>query len=137
MEKCPFTLKKGGHGWCPFCGCAQVPEADVRFLEQIGMDHVASYGRKLGLYLRRRLREIPGVQILTPEDPDMTAGITTFKLDRWPYLELYRFLGQEFKLRCRIVSERGLDAIRVSTHIFNNEEECNRVVEGVRAASSR
>jgi selenocysteine lyase/cysteine desulfurase len=37
-------------------------------------------------------------------------------------------------LRCRIVTERGIDAVRVSTHIFNSKADCDRVVEGVVAA---
>ena len=108
--------------------------AAVDFLNRIGMDRVAAYDRELAGYLQRRLREIPVITVLTPEDSSMSAGITTFRSDRVPYRNLYRFLGTEFKLRCRIVSERGLDAVRVSTHIFNTKAECDRVVEGVLAA---
>ena len=103
----------------------------VGFLNQIGMDRVAAYGKTLGIYLHHGLQEIPGVTVLTPEDPEMRAGITTFKTDI-PYLDMYRQLAADYKLRCRIVSERGLDAIRVSTHIFNNKQECNQVIEAVR-----
>ena len=37
-------------------------------------------------------------------------------------------------MRCRIVTERGLDAVGVSTHLFNSEAECDRVVEATRTA---
>lgn len=108
--------------------------AAVAFLNQIGMDRVAAYGHGLAQYLQNELRAIAGVQVLTPENPTLSAGITTFKTEKLPFMELNRFLGTEYKLRCRIVSERGLNAVRVSTHIFNSKAECDRVVEGVKAA---
>jgi selenocysteine lyase/cysteine desulfurase len=108
--------------------------AAVDFLNQIGMERVAAYGKELAQYLQQRLRETPGIDVLTPSDPALSAGITTFKSERVPYQEMYRFLGTEFNLRCRIVTERGIDAVRVSTHIFNSKADCDRVVEGVVAA---
>ena len=107
--------------------------AAVAFLEEIGMERVAAYGRDLGVYLHKQLQELDDVEVLTPQDPALRAGITTFQFDRVPYKEVYRRLVTDHKLRCRIVSERGLDAIRVSTHIFNNRDECDQVVEAIRA----
>ncbi len=105
--------------------------AAVDFMNGIGMDRVAAYGKDLGLYLHERLEEINGVAVLTPADPAMRAGMTTFRTESVPYDEVYRKLAGDHKLRCRIVTERGLNAIRVSTHIFNNKEECDRVIEAV------
>ena len=51
-----------------------------------------------------------------------------------PYGELFGYFLREHKLRCRVVSERGLNALRVSTHIFNAVAECDRVVEATIAA---
>jgi cysteine desulfurase/selenocysteine lyase len=107
--------------------------ASVAFLEQIGMQRIADYGQGLARYLQDQLRQIDGMTVLTPEDPALSASITTFKTSTVPYDELYRFFAQEFQLRCRIVTERGLDALRVSTHIFNNKADCDRVVEATRA----
>ena len=108
----------------------------VEFLNAIGMPRVAAYGRDLGVYLQQTLSSLPGVEVLTPEDDSLRAGITTFRIDRVPYREVYRQLATDYKLRCRIVSERGLDAIRVSTHIFNNRDECDRVAEAVKKISA-
>lgn len=107
--------------------------AAVAFLEGIGMDRVAAYGQGLARYLQNQLRQIDGVTVLTPEDASLSGSITTFKTDTVPYDELYRFFAREFQLRCRVVTERGLDALRVSTHIFNNKTDCDRVVEATHA----
>nr|MBX2818798.1 aminotransferase class V-fold PLP-dependent enzyme [Rhodothermaceae bacterium] len=108
--------------------------AAVEFLQLIGMDEVEKYGQSLARYLQQHLRELPGVHVLTPSGPMLSAGITTFKIDAMPFDELYRFLSIDHKIRCRIVTERGIDAVRISTHIFNNKAECDQVVQGVREA---
>ena len=104
--------------------------AAAQFMEEIGMERVRSYGQSLARYLQDRLREIDGVTVLTPSESDLSGSITTYKVDGVPYDKLFRFLLEEHHLRCRVVSERGLDALRVSTHIFNSREDCDRVVEG-------
>ncbi|MFK7848281.1 MAG: aminotransferase class V-fold PLP-dependent enzyme [Rhodothermales bacterium] len=112
-------------------------QAAVTFLNQIGMNRVAAYGKSLATDLHQRLQEIEGVSVLTPEDPAMRAGLTTFHTEGIPCREMYQHLAGEYKLRCRIVTERGLDAIRVSMHIFNNKAECDRVVEAVKLIVSK
>ncbi|GAB5535892.1 MAG: aminotransferase class V-fold PLP-dependent enzyme [Rubricoccaceae bacterium] len=107
--------------------------AAVTFLDSIGMERVAARATELGLYLHRQLKAIPDVEVLTPSDPAMHVGMTTLRSDRVGYMDLYRAYG-EAKMRCRIVTEQGLDAVRVSTHIFNNEAECDRVVAATRQA---
>lgn len=108
--------------------------AAISFLGQIGMERVAARGHKLARSLQTRLREIDGVTVLTPDDPSLSGSMTTFKTDRVPYDELFRYFLREHKLRCRIVTEQGLNALRVSTHIFNAMAECDRVVEATMAA---
>jgi selenocysteine lyase/cysteine desulfurase len=108
--------------------------AAVDFIEAIGLERIAHYDQALAVSLQQGLRDLPGVTVLTPTDPALTAGITTFKTDKVPYDDLNRYLSREYGLRCRIVTENGLDALRVSTHLFNAADECERVVEGTRAA---
>lgn len=107
--------------------------AAVAFMGEIGMERVGARGQHLARYLQDRLRALDGVTVLTPADPDLSASITTFKTDRVPYDAFYRYLLQEHRLRCRVVTEQSLDALRVSTHVFNSEAECDRVVDATRA----
>jgi selenocysteine lyase/cysteine desulfurase len=39
----------------------------------------------------------------------------------------------EHQLRCRPVSEQKLNAVRVSTHLCNGLDECDRLVAGLTA----
>lgn len=107
--------------------------AATAFLGRIGMDRIAARGRHLATYLQDGLRALGGLTMLTPELPSLAASITTFKPQRVPFDDLYRFLSDQ-GLRCRIVRERGIDAVRVSTHLFNSEAECDRVIDATRQA---
>lgn len=111
--------------------------AAMEFLDEIGLERVTSRDMALASYLQAALSEIPEVTILSPTEGSLRTPMTTYKVDGVPYDELNSFLAEEFSLRCRVVSERGLDALRVSTHIFNFEQECDRVVEGTMAAITR
>ncbi len=108
--------------------------AAVEFMEQIGMEKVEQRGRQLAERLRTQLQHIDGVTILTPSDPALSGSILTFKTDQVPYDDLYRFFVTQRRLRCRIVTERGLDAIRVSPHIYSSTADCDLVAEATRAA---
>jgi selenocysteine lyase/cysteine desulfurase len=104
----------------------------AKFQEEIGRERIAARGRALAAQVRDGLSRIAGVELLTPHaSTGLTASIVAF---RSPRLDCNKFFGRllgEFKLRTRPVSEQGLDALRVSTHLFNTPAECARLVEGV------
>jgi selenocysteine lyase/cysteine desulfurase len=59
--------------------------------------------------------------------------MVTFMHDRIPYMKLQEHLNT-YQLRTRSVSEGGMAALRISTHIYNSPAEVDRVLEGVRSA---
>ena len=103
----------------------------IEFQKEIGLKRIEAYGSKLANYLQAGLSEIPSIEILTPSDPAMLRSITTFSCSKIPYNTLTSRLMQEYRLRCRQVTEQGLNAVRVSTHIFNSKADCDRVIEAV------
>jgi len=110
----------------------------IEFLDFIGMDRVRSRGRELARHLQTGLREIKGVEILSPDNEELGAAMTTIKVAGMKYDDLYRVLASDdFRLRCRVVTERGLDAVRISTHIFNSFDECDRAIAGTRKAAGQ
>ena len=104
----------------------------VRFLEIIGMERIAARGQGLARRLQSALRELPGVTVLTPSDPALSGSITTFKSDRVPYNVLFSRLLEEHNMRCRVVTEQDLDALRVSTHVFTSTEDLDRLIAAIR-----
>lgn len=104
--------------------------AAIEFQDKVGRERIARHGRELALKLHEALARIPSVEVLTPTNPALRASITTFRTPKLGYSEIFGRLWADHQFRCRPVSEQGLDAVRISTHLFNTEEEC----EGLLAA---
>lgn len=113
------------------CGLA----AAVRLQEQIGRDRIAAYGHGLASFLHRELSKIDGITVLTPARDDMRGSMATVTHARADAAKLFEFLVKQHRLRCRPVTEQGLQAVRISTHVFNSPAECERVVAGARDAA--
>ncbi len=99
------------------------------FLSTIGMETVARRGAALARRLREGLSPLAGVEILTPDDAG--AAILTFRLpaaggNPWEWANRLR---RDHDFRLRPVGEAKLDAVRASTHVFNSEDEIDRLVE--------
>jgi selenocysteine lyase/cysteine desulfurase len=102
------------------------------FLSTMGMETVAARGAHLARRLREGLSALDGVEVLTPADAG--AAILTFRLpaaggDPWEWVNRLR---RDHGFRLRPVGEAQLDAVRASTHVFNSEEEVDRLISVVR-----
>ena len=106
--------------------------AAVEFHNLIGPARIARHGRELALHLHEELARIPSVEVLTPANPELRASITTFRTSKLGYSELFGRLMRDYHFRCRPVSEQGLDAVRVSTHVFNTAGEVEALIAAVR-----
>lgn len=107
----------------------------VRFQEAIGRERIAAHGQAMAGHLLEELSRIPGITVLTPRPAEMRGSMTTITHARVKAGRLFSYLWDKHGLRCRPVTEQGLQAVRISTHVFNSPAECERVIAGVRAAS--
>lgn len=106
--------------------------AAIDFHKAIGTQKIADYGHGLATYLQEGVRKIPKIEILTPADPTLRASMTTIRHTEIPWDKLNAYFGSEHKLRTRVVTEEGLNAVRISTHMYNNEEQVERVLHALR-----
>lgn len=79
------------------------------------------------------LSGMPDVELLTPATSGMRASIVAFRTPRLDYRKLCDGLLAGHRCRCRVVSEQGLNAVRVSTHLCNLPADCDALVEGIAA----
>jgi selenocysteine lyase/cysteine desulfurase len=63
----------------------------------------------------------------------MRSAMVTFMHKGRAHLDLQEHLNT-YNLRTRSVTEGGLAALRISTHVYNSFAEVERVLEGVRTA---
>jgi selenocysteine lyase/cysteine desulfurase len=103
------------------------------FVERIGIANVWKRDRALSDRLFEGLAAIPRVTVLSPADPSMRSAMVTFMHKGRAHLDLQEHLNA-YNLRTRSVTEGGLAALRISTHVYNSFDEVERVLEGVRTA---
>ncbi len=99
--------------------------------ERVGRERIAAHGRELARRLRAHLDVLPDLEILTPAAPELSASMLTFRSRRVGYRELFDRLMSRHRMRCRPVSEQGLDALRVSCHLFNQTAEVDALAEAI------
>lgn len=112
--------------------------AAIDFFDAIGMKQVAERGRALAAYLKEKLMIINKVQLLTPTDPEVSGSIVTFRIldQNKSHTDFIKQIKDEYNIRLRPVGENGLNAIRVSLHVYNNFAQVDRLVEAIKIVTA-
>ena len=98
------------------------------FHDAIGRAKVAARCSELRVRLRGHLDEMEGLTVLTPRDEALCGGILTISLDGGDYREVRRVLLEDHGFMLKN-GKAEYNAIRISTHIFNNEDDVDRLAE--------
>ena len=98
---------------------------DLHF--EIGPERVYSRIKELGGRLRRGLSLMEGAEVVTPLHPQMSSGLTTFKVEGIEGKALQDELWRRGKIQPRALHENK--GIRYSTHIYNSEYEIDRALQ--------
>ncbi|MGE4477005.1 MAG: aminotransferase class V-fold PLP-dependent enzyme [Stutzerimonas sp.] len=88
-------------------------EASLSLLEEVGMHQVAASLNERMEWLRAGLRQLPGIELLSPAQPERSAGIVTFRLAGSANQALFEQLKAE-QVVCAL---RG-GGIRLSPHFY-------------------
>lgn len=104
--------------------------AAVSFMAGIGMERVQARGKELCGLLRARIEDAD-VDILTPEHDALHGSMLTVRPRSQAFDAMYRRLSRKHSLRCRIVTERDLNAVRFSLHVFNSAAEVDVIANAI------
>lgn len=103
--------------------------AALEFVLQIGVQNIWRHNFALAAKLREGLEPL-GIAINSPQ---AHSAMITFTVPKRSREEVMRMLAEKFQLRTRGIYEGGLNAVRVSFHVYNSFAEVERVLEGVAA----
>ncbi len=106
-------------------------ETAVDFISTIGIERVYKRGAALAKHLREGLSEVPNVKLLTSMDPECSGLITTFKPLTKKFNEVQKELT-EMNFRVRGIHENGIGGIRISTHVYNNYDEIDGLIDALK-----
>jgi|CXWL01.1.fsa_nt_gi selenocysteine lyase/cysteine desulfurase len=130
------VLSRVHTGTVNFAAALTAPAA-LDFHESIGPANKAARLR----YLRDRwvaaVRSTRGVQILTPDDPDLAAGITSFRLNGGVSSEHNQHLVDTLRARHGLLTARrtGIamgDCVRVTPTIYNGVDDLDRLATAIK-----
>ena len=102
----------------------------VQWMEDIGFERILNRTRALVDHGIEAVRETPGLEVTSPEDPADRSGILVVRLpEGCDPGTLYRDLAQEDGILASPV--RGERDFRLSIHFFNTREEISSALEAI------
>ena len=102
----------------------------IDFHRRVGTERAWRRIQSLSSRLRQGLKTVPKVKILTPLEPGRSAGLTAFSMEGIPHQSVADFLAD--KPRCVVRPVPELDAVRVSTAVYNLPPEIDRLLTAVK-----
>jgi isopenicillin-N epimerase len=124
----PETQAKYGQG-----GRMRGPELDgvgiaVEFQQAVNRARILARMQELMSYLRLRLTALPGVRILTPTHPSLSAGILSFAVPHRDHAALAAAMAAEDGVVLHHVRHGGIfDALRASLHAYCDHDDVDRL----------
>lgn len=99
--------------------------AAIDWLNLIGMDRIQERCLEIRNYCLSELKKLPGLSIISPEDPALSTGIVSFTLEKVKNEDVYN------KLKDRDIIVKLLtkhNAIRISCHMFISKPDIDSFI---------
>ncbi len=126
VEEGARRFEFGNRLWPSYVGLG----AAADYLSEIGLDAIEARSGEQSDALKRALRAIPGVTVLTPADPSLSTGIVCFEIEGMTGDQITEQLWERRKIVCRAAFAHR--AVRISVAFFVDSNELETVVEVVR-----
>jgi selenocysteine lyase/cysteine desulfurase len=97
----------------------------------LGPERVEKRCRELSDRFRETLVRNKNLELLTPASDDLSTGMVSYKLKKGTAGDLYTRLLKEHEIMVKVVAKPEYNAIRLSTHIYNNESEIARAAAAI------
>jgi len=114
--------------------------AALDYLSSIGMDEIREHEISINKRITRALKNVPGVSILRPEDPNLRGGILSFNIEGLSAHDVAMILDNSKNIMLRsgmhcchaFFHSRGIDGCaRASVYIYNTTSEADLLAEAV------
>ncbi len=123
------------HRFCYGTQSAELYEgiiAAIKFHETIGKQIIEDRVKYLTSMLRDGLKTLGNnVELVTPEEPISRGAVTAFRLKNMT-MQKFQEMALKENFTIRTVPENNLNVIRLSTHIYNQPDEINAMLDLVK-----
>jgi selenocysteine lyase/cysteine desulfurase len=133
------TRSRSSIGTVNFAAMMTVPNA-IAFHQRLGGRRKQEHLQALRNYWVERVRDIKGLEILTPDDPARYGAVTSFRLPAMKDYAAAQRMAKTLldKHQILTVARRGIangSAVRVTPTLYNTRAELDRLVSALRAES--
>ncbi len=105
--------------------------AGAQFVQTIGLEKVQAHNRELAEAFYEGLSGIKGVEILSPQEKEFRSSMISFRIQGHQAQKISNFLGSGKAIRVRVVTEAGLNGVRVSFHLYNQRFEVDSIINKI------
>ena len=106
----------------------------VSFLNQLSMSDVVTHNRSLSNALIAYLTQNDHYRLFSPLEVESQTSIISFGHREIPFQDLAAQLMKR-KIRVRVVTEGGMQAVRVAFHLYNSMEDVQHLIGGLQEIS--
>jgi selenocysteine lyase/cysteine desulfurase len=133
------TRSRTSVGTVNFAATMTVPSA-IAFHRRLGGRRKQAHLQGLRSHWVDRVRDLPGLEVLTPEEPARYGAVTSFRLPSFRDYDAAQRMSRLLLEKHRIltVARRGIAggaAVRVTPTLYNTVEELDRLVRAIRLES--
>lgn len=125
------ALEAGTRAW----GLAAGLGASLDWYESLGWENVRAHIAALSNYLKARILERTYLRLHTPLPFEQSSGMTSFTVVGHEAGAVYTRLREDWNIYVRVVPE--CNAIRVSTAVFNNEDDIDKLMKALEVISKQ
>jgi selenocysteine lyase/cysteine desulfurase len=110
--------------------------AALSWQETVGRALIEARLRELQTYVRLRLQNLDGITMLTPQQPGMWLQLLSLRARQHNAVELANWLRTNDNVIVGTfdTNSGGLNALRISLHIYNSHDEIERLTQGLQRA---
>ncbi|MAS33927.1 MAG: hypothetical protein CL610_07965 [Anaerolineaceae bacterium] len=108
----------------------------LRMWREIGWANVFDWLEAYTDQIKQALLTIPGLVLETPLAYAQSSGTVVFHIPGLAASDISRILLEEDRVLVSTL-EFNPQSIRISTHVFNNEADCDRLINGIRRIAER
>ncbi len=117
--------------------------AAIDFHNAIGREQIEARCRQLSTRVREHLEQIPKLKLLTPVQPELTSGMVTFAVEGMKNGDVHKRLWEDHRIAAKVAQgtyaftevpgelHKNYNALRFSTHIYNDESQVDRLAEAL------
>jgi len=103
--------------------------AAVEYLSAMGMDRIEAHNLALRNRLFGALHDVPKVRVVSAPAGPLASGLVTFTLpDERESRAFQLMMREKHNVELKMVPKNWLNGIRVSTHLFNTEQDVDRLI---------